>query len=265
MNGETKEYTMDDLEDIIREYSSRRPREQQKLVETSGDTVRMDKVEADTVRFGAAAGDTVRLDRPAAAAQDTKPLPDPDEDVRVYEPPKKRRETPVTPPPEKQQPIAFPHKNPVPPVEDRRDAPAEKTLQRLRTGLIVQLVLFVIGALAALFAYQTQLAHPTVNVLVQLVLMLLTAAVGYRRIWDGIQQLKQKRFPLTSLLAVSFAVCLLEGLVCLFTHEVPVGAVFSMQMLMAQWAEYQKQQTSLSQQDTLRKATDLTAVVRTDK
>ena len=266
MNEETKEYTMDDLEDIIREYSSRRPREQQKPVETSGDTVRMDKVEADTVRFGAAAGDTVRLDRPAAAAmQDTKPLPDVDEDVRVYEPPKKRRETPVTPPPEKQQPIAFPHKNPVPPVEDRRDAPAEKTLQRLRTGLIVQLVLFVIGALAALFAYQTQAAHPTVNVLVQLVLMLLTAAVGYRRILEGVEQLRQRRFRLTGLLAVSFGVCLLEGLVCLFTHEVPFGAVFSMQMLMAQWAEYQKQQTSLSQQDTLRKATDLTAVVRTDK
>ena len=258
---------MDDLEDIIREYSSRRPREQQKSVEDSGDTVRMDKVESDTVRFGAAAGDTVRLDRPAAASgvQDTKPLPDMDEDVRVYQPSKKKRDVPAAPPQEKQQPIAFPHKNPVPPVEDRRGAPAEKTLQRLRTGLIVQLVLFVIAALAALFAYQSQAAHPIINVWVQMVLMLLTAAVGFRRIWEGIEQLRQRRFRLTGLLAVSFGVCLLEGLVCLFTYEVPFGAVFSMQMLMAQWAEYQKQQTSLSQQDTLRKATDLTAVVRTDK
>lgn len=260
---------MDDLEDIIREYSSRRPREQQKSVEDSGDTVRMDKVESDTVRFGAVTGDTVRLDRPAAAVQDTKPLPDLDEDVRVYQPSKKKRDVPAAPPQEKQQPIAFPHKNPAPPVGDNRkradNAPGEKTLQRLRIGLIVQLVLFVIAALAALFAYQSQAAHPIINVLVQLVLMLLTAAVGFRRIWEGVEQLRQRRFRLTGLLAVSFGVCLLEGVVCLITHDVPFGAVFSMQMLMAQWAEYQKQQTYLSQQDTLRKATDLTAVVRTDK
>lgn len=77
--------------------------------------------------------------------------------------------------------------------------------------------------------------------------------------------MRQRRFRLNSLLPVSFLVCFLDGLLCLGSHAIPFGAVFALQMLMAQWGEYQKQQTEMSQLDTLRKATDLTAVVKTEK
>ena len=62
---DTKEYTMDDLEDIIREYSSRRlPNLKEELPadETLGsDTVRLGPATAQTVRLGSAPEKTVRL------------------------------------------------------------------------------------------------------------------------------------------------------------------------------------------------------------
>ena len=88
---DTKEYTMDDLEDIIREYSSRRLpnlKEEMPADETVGsDTVRLGTATAQTVRLGSAPektvrlgeklGDTVRLGgKDNADLQATKPLPD---------------------------------------------------------------------------------------------------------------------------------------------------------------------------------------------
>ena len=58
MKEDTKEYTLDDLEDIIREYSSQRLPELEK-----SDTVRMDKVNADTIRMDKVGADTVRMDK----------------------------------------------------------------------------------------------------------------------------------------------------------------------------------------------------------
>ena len=106
MKEDTKEYTLDDLEDIIREYSSQRLPKLEKNSDTirmdkvggdtvrldkaGGDTVRFGKTESDTIRLGGNKSDTVRLDRVTGAAgkkplpQDTKPLPDLDGDVKVY-------------------------------------------------------------------------------------------------------------------------------------------------------------------------------------
>lgn len=273
MNEETKEYTMDDLEDIIREYSSRRLPELQD--EETDDTIRMDKAGSDTVRFGPMAGDTVRLDRPAVskASQDTKPLPDMDEDVRVYQPAKKKK--PEEPAPERekqQQPIAFPQKNRMQKTGEKwKDDPqhdpqgSEKTISRLQAGLVFHLVLFLASAATALFAYQAEGGRLKLMVAGQLIIMLLSALVGFRRIAEGVAEMRQRCFRLNSLLAVSFLVCCLDGLLCLKSLDIPFGAVFALQMLMAQWAEYQRQQTQMSQLDTLRKATDLTAVVKTEK
>lgn len=276
MNGETKEYTMDDLEDIIREYSSRRLPDLQKAEEDLGDTVRIDRPGSDTVRFGPVAGDTVRLDRPAApkTAQATKPLPDLDEDVRVYQPAKKKKAESPAPEPEKPpQPIAFPPKKGAQQLRDKLEAGSrqrsavldEKGIGRLQAGLVFHLVLFLASAATALFAYQAEGTRLQLMVAGQLIIMLLSALVGFRSILEGVAEMRQRRFRLNSLLCVSFLVCFLDGLLCLKNHNLPFGAVFALQMLMAQWAEYQKQQTRTSQLDTLRKATDLTAVVKTEK
>lgn len=271
MNEEIKEYTMDDLEDIIREYSSRRLPDLPKEETAGSDTVRMDRVGTDTVRFGPVTGDTVRLDRPGkpGVTQDTRPLPDPDEDVRVYQPVKKKKTEHPAPEREKQQPpIAFPHKKRVQPTETNREddfLERERRIKRLQSGLVVHLALFLTAATTALFAYQTEGIQLKLVVAGQLLLLLLSALAGFRRILEGILEMCRRRFRLSSLLAVSFVVCCVDGLLCLVNHAIPFGAVFALQMLMAQWGEYQKQQTEMSRLDTLRRAADLTAVVKTEK
>ena len=290
MNEDTKEYTMDDLEDIIREYSSRRLPNLEEAEKTTGDTVRLGKTASDTVRLGDMTGDTVRLDTATAEKKtggDTRPLPDIDEDVRVYQPPKKEKKQQAAPysqhwEPEydapmgeypHQEPIAFPPKNRLQLLREklengpqRRYADLrEKGISRLQAGLFLHLVLFLASAATALLYYQVEPARLHLMVVGQLVLMLLSALVGCLRLMDGVTDMLSRRFRLNSLLCVSFLVCCVDALVCLKSHELPFGPVFSLQMLLAQWSEYQQRQTEMSQMDTLRKAVDLTAVVKTEK
>ena len=271
MDEKIKEYTMDDLEDIIREYSSHPAPSKPP---TEGE-------EGATVRFGAVTGDTVRLDAPEKQAQTTKPLPDLDEDVKVFHPakaaaeededvkvfrptakkrPPKPEEAPA--PEEKQrEPIPFPG---IRRKVRQLSGPDEKSLARLRAALIVHGALFLAAAVMALLAYRADGLQLKVMVAGELVILLLSALVGCRRLLEGIQAVRGRGFRLESLLAVSFLVCALDGLLCLGNHNLPFGSVFSLQMLMAQWAEYQKRQTYASQLDTLHRASDLTAVVKTE-
>ena len=274
MNEETKEYTMDDLEDIIREYSSRRLPELPKEEKVGSDTVRLEKPGSDTVRFGASAGDTVRLDRVGSSkpSTDTKLLPDIDEDVRVYQPAKKKKPDDAPKPEKYQKPIDFPNKKQAKPVLDAwKDDPAhdpqagQKRLKRLQTGLMLHLALLLLASASALCAYQAEGLLLKWMVAVQLLILLLSAGLGFRRLADGVEALRQRGFRLSSLLVFSFALCCLDGLLCLSSQNIPFGAVFALQMLLAQWGEYQKHQTQMSQLDTLRKATDLTAVVKTEQ
>ena len=290
MKEDTKEYTLDDLEDIIREYSSHRLPNLEESEQPSGDTVRLGKTAQDTVRLGDTTADTVRLDSGAArkqAEQDTKPLPDLDEDVRVYQPAKKQPKKPVSPYSETwepeydapmgeyphQEPIAFPPKNRLHLLQEQLEKGpqqryadlSQKSISRLQAGIFLHLVLFLASAATALLYYQVDSQRLRLMVIGQIVFMLLSGLVGGLRLREGVTDMLERRFRLNSLMAVSFLVCCLDGLLCLKTLQLPFGCVFSLQMLMAQWAEYQKRQTEMSQLDTLRKAVDLTAVVKTEK
>ena len=284
MNEETKEYTMDDLEDIIREYSSRRLPDLQKAMpddaarqeDVTAATVRLETAGTDTVRMDAVTSDTVRLGAPVKAAQDTKPLPDLDEDVRVYQPAKKKKPAEVTAPVEertKREPIAFPGKNRVQQLREslengpqrRYEDLSEKSLSRQRAGLILHGALFLAAVVLSMLAYQAEGLPLKLMVAGQLVLLLGSALAGARLIVEGVTAVLRRSFRMESLLTVSFAVCCLDGLLCLQNGHVPFGPGFALQMLMAQWAGYQRRQTEMSQLDTLRRATDLTAVVKSEK
>ncbi len=263
MDEKIKEYTMDDLEDIIREYSSQ-PQQSEVPPSDGGNTTRMPPV----------SGDTTRFDKPAKPAGDTKPLPDLDDDVRVYQPPQKKKPViaaqpvPEEPP---QAPIAFPpsrlhqlreklEKGP----QQRYAALGEKGLGRMRAGLVIHGVLFLAAVVMALLAYRADGLQLKLMTAGELVILLLSALVGCRRLLEGVEAIGRRSFRMESLLAVSFLVCFLDGLLCIGNEHLPFGSVFALQMLMAQWGEYQKRQTELSQLDTLRKASDLTAVVKNE-
>ena len=295
MNEDTKEYTMDDLEDIIREYSSHRlpnlEEEAQQAPAGEGDTIRLGKVTSDTVRLGEKNKDTVRLDkvRPAAQdsalPQDTKPLPDLDGDVRIYHSnarPAKKDTVPYSAKWEPeydspmgeytaQEPIAFPPKNRPQILREKLEkGPQQRYLDlsktgisRLQAGMFLNLMIFLAAAATALLYYRVDGQRLQLMVIGQLLLLMMSAMVGWQRIWEGAKALLHRRFQLESLLVVSMLVCCLDGFMCLKSHRLPFASVFALQMLMAQWAEYQRRQTEMSQMDTLRKAVDLTAVVKT--
>ncbi len=303
MKEDTKEYTLDDLEDIIREYSSHKLPNLEEAPEpdAGGDTVRFGKVEGDTVRrskvtsdtvpLGAMAGDTVRLDGVHSAARkgkpqsDTKPLPDLDGDVRIYHSTARPEKKNVEPYSDKwepeydapmgafmpQEPIAFPPKNRPQILREKLEkGPHQRYLDlsktglgRLQAGIFLNLVVFLAAAATALLYYRVDGQRLQLMVVGQILLMLLSAAVGGRLLLDGVREMLHRRFRLHSLLVVSFAVCCVDALLCINTQHLPFGCVFSLQLLMAQWAQYQQRQTEMSQLDTLRKAVDLTAVVKT--
>lgn len=293
---DTKEYTMDDLEDIIREYSSRRlPNLKEELPadETVGsDTVRLGPATAQTVRLGSAPektvrlgeklGDTVRLGgKDNADLQATKPLPDLDEDVRIYQTkstPVKKTTAAFAPRREEAakektgaEPIVFPTRNRRQLLREKLEQGPQRRYQdmsrhglnRLQAGMFLNLMLFLAASATALLYFRVNEERLQLMVIGQLLLLVMSASVGWQRLLEGVKALIARSFRLESLLTVTFVVCFLDGLLCLKNHRLPFASVFSLQMLMAQWAEYQQRQTEMSQLDTLRKASDLTAVVKT--
>ena len=339
-NKDTREYTMDDLEEIIREYSTRpatkvkketAPLPQQKgdtipvgkvsadtipigkvgsdtvpigkvssdtvpigkvgsdtipLGKVSSDTVPLGKVGGDTVPFGKVTSDTIPLGRKPADtiplggkaeksdtkpfAQDTKPIPGEDEDVRVYRP-TVPRDTSHRNKPKPPQPIAFPEKDRARTLQEKlEEGPrqryqqlSEAGLGRLQAGMFLNLFLLLAASAMALLFSRVEGSRLQMMVLGQLLILLLSAVIGGKILLDGCLQMRRRSFNMHSLLVVSFVLCALDGIFCVFDHRLPFASAFVLQMLMAQWAEYQKIQTEMSQMDTLRKAVNLTAVVKT--
>ncbi len=252
MDEEKKEYTLDDLEDIIREYSSRPSKKP--------------SPDASTVRISSAAAATAVADADASTA---KRLPDTDEDVRIYRTPEKKKPDAApwaqTPP----EPIAFPQKNAQPQLErlteeaERQYAKLDKAEPaKLRAQLLLHAILCVAAALTAFLAHDVSAQRQKILILAQVTVMLLSAVVGYRRLLEGVMDMLRRRFRLNSLLCVTLLVCWLDALLCIKSLRLPFAAVFSLQMLMAQWAHYQKIQMRISRLDALRKASELSAVVK---
>lgn len=299
MNEDTKEYTLDDLEDIIREYSTRLPKnpnapDDPGVDGLGGDTIAMGNTVSlgDTVPVGKNVtkgdtrplGDTVPFGKPRQEKSDTKPLPDMDGDVRLYHSTKKRPGKQNAEPytanwePEydapmgeytPREPIEFP-KNRQQILREKLENGAqqqyqklnESGLSRIRAGLLLNFVLFVVSASTAILYHQVDGQRLRMMILGQVVILFLSALVGYKRLLSGVTEMLRHRFNLDSFLVVTLVVCWVDGLLCLKDQRLPFAAVFSLQMLMAQWAKYQKKQTQISQLDTLRKASELTAVVK---
>ena len=87
--------------------------------------------------------------------------------------------------------------------------------------------------------------------------MLVSALLASFQLIEGVAALSRKRFTLNTLLAVTFFVCLADGMVCLMQVRVPCCAAFSLQVTMSLWSTYQRRYWERSQLDTMRKATRL--------
>ena len=99
----------------------------------------------------------------------------------------------------------------------------------------------------------------------QVLAMLVSGLLGSHLMVDSVADLLKGRFSVNTLLTLTFAACLVDGVFCLKDLRIPCCAAFSLEMLFALMARYQKRTTEMSQLDTMRKAVRLNGIIKVDE
>ena len=98
----------------------------------------------------------------------------------------------------------------------------------------------------------------------QVLAMLLSGLLGSHLMIDSVSDLLKGRFSVNTLLTLTFAACIVDGVFCLKDLRVPCCAAFSLEMTAALIARYQKRTTEMSQMDTMRKAVRLHGIIKVE-
>ena len=245
--------------------------------DVTGDTIAVDTAAIRAAAKAAPAAvtdDTIRLDGVPAAAPTPAPAAEPAAEDGVPEeavPFKPDFDKPVDEyvPPE---PIVFRPRSRLSELrrkliegpEKRYHALAESGLGRLQISIFLSMLVVVL-AVASIILYRMGLVRENrMRLLVfgELFAMLFSALLGSERLLEGFASLFMGKFRPDTLLAVSFAACLADGVFCLRQVRVPFCAAFCLQVTMALWAEYQRRSAEMAQMDTLRKATRLNRIAK---
>ena len=283
------------LEDILREFGSApvetpelqpEPQPEPEQVppapvkepedEVTGDTIRLDQIQravsaAPTRDFGNTAvyhpvhvdeedeeepvsADTIRMPAVEPFSEDWEPeYEEPMGDYPIPEPiifrPKSRLKE------LRQKLVAGP--------EQRYYALMELGVGKLQLSIIACLAVFLLSA-GATVMYAWGVIQPDrlrLMVFIQFLGLLLSALLGCYRLMDGIQDMMKLRFTTNTLLVFSFVVCCVDGVLCLQEQRISVSAAFSLEMVMAIWATFDRRSAEIGQMDTLRRATNLDSLV----
>ena len=138
----------------------------------------------------------------------------------------------------------------------------DKGVGKLQIAIFLSLVVVLVSAAStAMYAFgMVQENRMRLMVFGQFLALLVSALLGSFQLIEGIVDLKRRRFTLNTLLALTFVVCCLDGVLCLKQVRVPCCAAFSLEVTMSLWSTYQHRSTALAQMDTMRKATRLDGV-----
>lgn len=273
------------LEEIMKEFGSAEPepepvsQPEPEAAPVSGDTIVMPPLQASPE--AAIVGDTLIFEtidapeiEPAAemeafaalepAVAETEPFsedwePEYEEPMGEYTP---------------KAPIPFPTKNRLRALRQKLVAGPERRFQdlseigigKLQIGIVLNFVLAALS-IGLTVGYTLGFFSPErlrTVIFCQLLLAMLAALVGSYRMLDGIILLLRGRFTLDASLFIAFAVCVADGLLCLYEQRLSCSSLFCLQVLFAQAGAYQRRSTELSQMDVLRKANDLTALVKVE-
>ena len=98
----------------------------------------------------------------------------------------------------------------------------------------------------------------------QVLAMMVSALLGSHLMVDSLTDLLKGRFTVNTLLTITFAACMVDGVFCLLEERVPCCAAFSLEMTMALWARLHRRNTETAQMDTLRKATRLNGILKAE-
>ena len=131
---------------------------------------------------------------------------------------------------------------------------SEMGVGKLQAAVLLNLLVVLIsGGVTALFALELVPENRMKLVIFSQVLaMLISALLGSNLMLDSLGDLLKGRFTVNTLLTLTFAACLIDGVFCLKELRVPCCAAFSLEMTMALWARLQKHNTEMAQMDTMR-------------
>ncbi len=137
---------------------------------------------------------------------------------------------------------------------------------RLQLALLLNVIVVLIcTAVTTMFALNMVPENRLRLVIFSQVLsMLVSALLGSHLMIDAVADLLKGRFTVNTLLTITFAACLVDGIFCLMELRVPCCAAFSLEMTMSLWARLQKRNTEMGQLDTMRKAVRLNGIVKVD-
>ena len=143
---------------------------------------------------------------------------------------------------------------------------SEMGVGKLQAAVLLNLLVVLICAgVTALFALDMVPENRMKLVIFSQVLaMLISALLGSNLMLDSLGDLFKGRFTVNTLLTLTFAACLIDGVFCLKELRVPCCAAFSLEMTMALWARLQRHNTEMAQMDTMRKAVRLHGIVRVE-
>lgn len=268
-----KEFSEDPtLDDILREFAPEEP--EPPAQSPSGDTVRLDSVQSSVRRrismdhtqpFRTQFSEEEIPDEPKVSAPKQPAVEPFSED---WEPEYEEPMGNYTP----RQPIVFQSRDRLRQLREKLVAGPEKRyyelaedgIATLRLSAFINLLVFLASACITL-AYTMEYIGPNrirLVVFCQLLAILVSALLSHGRLLDGLTTLLRGRFTLYTLLSVTFAVCCVDGLVCLDQERISCCSIFCLQAALSQWAACHSRQREMLQMDTLRKASELTAVVR---
>lgn len=267
---EQEEFT---LEDILREFGS----QDSEAEPVSSDTIVLGNITAVTETTDPSGNTQVFA---PVVSEEPEPEPEPEPIPQPAQPEPKTEPFSEDWEPEYEEPmgefvpkapIPFPHsrlrqlrQKLVAGPERRYQALAEVGVGQLQVGMVLNFLLAAlsIGITVACTLGLIPAEYLRPFIFCQLLLAMLAALVGCYRMLDGISLLLRKRFVLDSTLPVTFLVCMIDGLLCLYEHRLSCSSLFCLHVLFSQAAAYQRRNTELQQMDVLRKANDLTALAK---
>ena len=141
---------------------------------------------------------------------------------------------------------------------------SELGVGRLQLALLANVVVVLICiAVTTMFALDMVPENRLKLVIFSQVLaMMVSALLGSHLMLDSLADILKGRFSVNTLLTLTFAACMVDGIFCLMELRIPCCAAFSLEMTMALWARLQKRNTETAQMDTMRKATRLNGIIK---
>ncbi len=241
----------------------------------SGDTIRLDKIQqavsaaeatdlSKTAEFSPIPAEPEELEEEYLPSPTTEPDVEPfsDEWEPEYDEPMGVYPTP--------EPIPFRRKSRARELREKLVSGPERIyysltelgLGKLQLSMILCFAIFLFSAGVSLMYSWGMIGPDRMKFLVFAEFMGLLGAglLGCYRLMDGMADLFHLNFTMNSLLVITFAVCCVDGVLCLQSPRLPVGAAFSLEMTMAIWSTYHRRNTLMGQMDTLRRASTLDSI-----